>query len=107
MKRTRNTSFEDYGISDEMAAWLLSLCRMKTPEVQKMVKEAADLSCPDLSKYLVRSLSDGVSYISMEKSSDPVPATQRDFYGYRRKALARFSTLFVKYIMFGDESDLT
>ena len=104
--RTRNMKFEDYGISDEMAIWLLSLCRINSPDIRKMVEEAADLACPDLSKYLVRSLTEGVSYISMEKSEAPVPCSQKDFYGYRRKTLARFSTLYVKYIMFGDEIDI-
>lgn len=88
-----------------MRAWLLKLCRVNLPEIRDMVYKAAKLSNEGLAKWIYKSLTYGLSYIQMETMDDPVPATQKDFYGYRRKALAIFSTLYVRYLMFGDDSE--
>lgn len=106
MKRTRNITFEEYGIDEEMAEWLLKLCRLTDPEIRKMVHKAAELSNQELSRWIYKSLTEGLSYIQMETTDNPVPSTQKDFYGYRRKALSIFSTLYVKRLMFGDANEI-
>lgn len=83
----------------------MRLCRVDLPEIREMVDRASRLANEGLSRWIAKSLTEGLSYIELEKSDDPVPATQKDFYGYRRKALAIFSVLYTRYIMFGDEDE--
>lgn len=101
-KRTRNIGFEDYGIDRDMAVWLQKLCRIDLPEVKAMVEKAAMISNPGLAKYISKSLIEELSYHEMETSDMPVPASQPDFYGYRRKALSIFSTLYLQYLLYGE-----
>ena len=68
--RVRNISWKDYGIS-----------------VQTQREEAARESSEELAPYLLKSVTDDLSYeyLEFDDTLGRIPVGKTDFYGYRRK----------------------
>ncbi len=88
--RTRDKSLSDYGIDCSRAAELVELARLE--ENKGLICNAADLSNPGLSTFIIESLTQKRGYDRIYIKSH-IPAKRDDFYAYRRKALALFSLL--------------
>lgn len=88
--RTRQKGLQYYGISKERNKELLELARQE--QNRNLLLQAAEASNPDIAHYLVMGLYHGMSYSKIYKW-EPVPLPEKDFYGYRRKALAIFNHL--------------
>lgn len=88
--RTRQKGLQHYGIDRERGKELLLLARQE--QNRNLLIQAAKESNPELAHYLVMSLSCGMSYMEIYKR-EFVPLPEKDFYGYRRKALAIFNRL--------------
>ena len=91
--RTRQKGLQYYGISKERNRELLALARLE--HNRGLLLHAAEESNPQIARYLVKGLSQGVSYAEMYKR-EFVPLPEKDFYGYRRKALAIFNHLLIE-----------
>ncbi|MCD8371232.1 MAG: hypothetical protein LUC94_13090 [Clostridiales bacterium] len=88
--RTRHKRLTDYGIPESEVNGLYDLCRNLDDRGRELLHVAAVDSCPPgIAEYIFKSLTDGSSYDAMSKSQW-IPIGRDDFYGYRRKALAKF-----------------
>lgn len=96
--RTRNMGLQHYGLDSETAKRLQLLCRSEDKEIRSMVKAACELSNEGLSRYLYRSLTEGRSFVDLSEAKY-VPADIKDFYGYRRKAIAIFGNMYLKRLL--------
>ena len=96
--RTRNMGFQHYGLDSHTAKELQLLCQSKDTEIRKMVKDACELSNEGLARYLYRGLTCGDSFEDICKETY-LPAMPKDFYGYRRKAIAIFGNMYLKRLL--------
>ena len=79
-----------YGISTERSEELQELAKLK--KNRELVQIAAEQSRPELAKYIVESLVDGISYERLYRKYW-LPYTADDFYGYKRRAVFIFDML--------------
>ena len=79
-----------YGISTERSEELQKLAKLK--KNRELVQIAAEQSRPELAKYIVESLVDGISYERLYRKYW-LPYTADDFYGYKRRAVFIFDML--------------
>lgn len=95
--RVRNISWKDYGISVQTQRELKEFCflydeKKKRGNSQdladcKMIEEAARESSEELAPYLLKSVTDDLSYeyLEFDDTLGRIPVGKTDFYGYRRK----------------------
>lgn len=88
--RTRHMGYVHYGISTERSEELQKLAKLK--KNRQLVQIAAEQSRPELAKYIVESLVDGISYERLYRKYW-LPYTADDFYGYKRRAVFIFDML--------------
>ena len=88
--RTRYMGYIHYGISTERSEELQKLAKLK--KNRELVQIAAEQSRPELAKYIVESLVDGISYERLYRKYW-LPYTADDFYGYKRRAVFIFDML--------------
>ena len=98
--RVRNISWKDYGISVQTQRELKEFCflydeKKKRGNSQdltdcKMIEEAARESSEELAPYLLKSVTDDLSYeyLEFDDTLGRIPVGKTDFYGYRRKFYA-------------------
>lgn len=92
--RTRDMYFTDYGISQEEVNEVLSICRKGDSEMHKLIIEACAWSNPDLQNELFYGIVKGVGYDDLCKVVH-IPIGRGDYFGYRRKAIARIRQQFI------------
>ena len=88
--KTRHMGYMHYGISTERSEELQELAKLK--KNRELVQIAAEQSRPELAKYIVESLVDGISYERLYRKYW-LPYTADDFYGYKRRAVFIFDML--------------
>lgn len=95
---------EDYGLDKETAQRLAVLCQSEDPAIREIVAEACKRSNADISRWLYRHFTEGVSFNEMTKT-ECVPVMDTDFYGYHRKALSIFGNLYLKRLLPQERSE--
>ena len=88
--RTRYMGYIHYGISTERSEELQELAKLD--ENRELVQIAAEQSQPELAKYIVESLVEGIGYDRLYRKYW-LPYTADDFYGYKRRAIFIFDML--------------
>lgn len=88
--RTREKSMWDYGVPDDDQKKLLEKCKKLTQEESLILFQCAISTAPGLELVIYESITRGVGYRTILSSGRPIPATEDDFYAYRRKTLAEF-----------------
>lgn len=88
--KTRHMGYMHYGISTERSEELQELAKLK--KNRELVQIAAEQSRPELAKYIVESLVDGIGYERLYRKYW-LPYTADDFYGYKRRAVFIFDML--------------
>lgn len=88
--RTRELSYEDYGISEKECVELLEKCQNVDGDTEKLLLQAAQESNPDIASELFYSLRHDVSFQRLDTAQGQLLVDVVDFYAYRRKALYIF-----------------
>lgn len=89
--RTREKSYNDYNLSDDEVKKAFSFCRgpdFTSIDMFSLLSCAQDVY-PDLTYDICYSIRYGVSYERMD-AARYMDITKDSFYGYRRKAIAKF-----------------
>lgn len=89
--RTRYKRLRDFGLTVEEANELRTWCRTCLPEERELIRKAADMANPQLSRWLYQSLVRGQSYDTM-LAKEYIPIRREDFYAYQRATLAKLRT---------------
>lgn len=84
--KTRNASYNDYGMADSENNKWLEKCRNADCDMEQIMLQAAQESNEGIASTIFFSLRFGVSYERLIVVSD-IPINRVDFYAYRRKAL--------------------
>lgn len=84
--RTREKSYEDYGLTKYELEIVKDYCKIPGPEEQYIIRHAAMSANPDIAKEIYNSLVHKQSY-AKQADRGYIPMTEKDFYGYRRKAI--------------------
>lgn len=90
--RTRETYFNDYGITKDEEERLKALCREPNPRTRSLLHTAAYTVNPQLACDIIYSLVNTLSYDKICLIRD-IPIKRDDFYGYRRKTLAELKRI--------------
>ena len=88
--KTRHMGYMHYGISTERSEELQELAKLK--KNRELVQIAAEQSRPEMAKYIVESLVEGIGYDRLYRKYW-LPYTADDFYGYKRRAIFIFDML--------------
>ena len=94
--RTRNTSYSDYGITEDEKKYILDFCRTADADQKMIMKNALSELNPYIAPYIYYSLTEGKSYDKMIVKQE-IYMSKEDFYGYRRKgmeAIKRYMQLY-------------
>lgn len=114
--RVRNISWKDYGISVQTQRELKEFCFLYDEKKKRgnsqdladcrMIEEAAKESSEELAPYLLKSVTDDLSYeyLEFDNTLGRIPVGKTDFYGYRRKF---YDCLLKKEHKSGDKSGTT
>lgn len=84
--KTRNASYNDYGMADSEKNKWLGKCRNADCDMEQIMLQAAQESNKGFASEIFFSLRFGASYDQLIVVSD-IPINRVDFYAYRRKAL--------------------
>lgn len=84
--RTREKSYKDYGLMKYELSVVREYCKNPGPEEQYVIRQAVRLANPDIEEELYNSLVYKQSYMAQAEKGY-VPIGEKDFYGYRRKAI--------------------
>lgn len=88
--RTRDKSYDYYGISPEDAKKLRNYCRNMGQEDKLRLFQCAISKAPGLELLIYESITEGIGYISLRRRRGGIPAKADDFYAYQRRTLADF-----------------
>ena len=88
--RTRNKSYDYYGISPEDAKKLRNYCHNMDQEDRLRLFQCAISKAPGLELLIYESITEGIGYISLRRRRGGIPAKADDFYAYQRRTLADF-----------------
>lgn len=88
--RTRDKSYDYYGISPEDAKKLRNYCRNMDQEDKLRLFQCAISKAPGLELLIYESITEGIGYISLRRMRGGIPAKADDFYAYQRRTLADF-----------------
>lgn len=90
--RTREMTYDDYGISPEEREELRKQCRSRDEKTQLALLHSAYLSNCEISDELYYSLRKGISYERLCIAKD-IPINRNDFYAYQMKTIALFKVM--------------
>lgn len=88
--RTRDRSYDYYGISPEDVKKLRNYCRNMGQEDRLRLFQCAISKAPGLELLIYESITEGLGYISLSHRRGGIPAKADDFYAYQRLTLADF-----------------
>ena len=97
--RTREKSYNDYGLSDKEVIYIKNLCRNADEETLNIIINALSELQPYIAPYVYFSLVKNMSYEDI-CAKNYIFIGKGDFYGYRRKGMAcikRWLILFNKW----------
>lgn len=85
--RTREKSYNDYGLSDEEVRYIKGFCRNAEEEDKVIIINALSELQPYIAPYIYFSLVKNMSYEDI-CAKNYIFIGKGDFYGYRRKGMA-------------------
>lgn len=85
--RTREKSYNDYGLSDKEVVYIKNLCRNADEETLNIIINALSELQPYIAPYVYFSLVKNMSYEDI-CAKNYIFIGKGDFYGYRRKGMA-------------------
>lgn len=91
--RTRYKKLSDYDVPPEDQSKLYEKCKKLSQEESLILFQCAISAAPGLEIAIYDSLVSSVGYRTMEKQGEFIPASEDDFYAYRRKTLGEFYRL--------------
>ena len=94
--RTREKSYQDYGITEEEKLYILEFCRKADDEQRLVIKNALAELNPYIAPYVFYSLVDGMSYEDI-CSKNYLYIGKGDFYGHRRQGMAAIKRWMILY----------
>lgn len=92
--RTREKSYEDYGITPEEVRRIKEYCQNATMEDRITLLQCAISSAPGIEIEIYESLVGNVGYDRLSKLRN-IPLKKDDFYGYQRKTLDEYMRLMI------------
>lgn len=84
--RTREKSFEDYGMTKDEVEYVKKFCINSTAEQRQMIKNALSEISPYIAEKCLESLVENKSFDDLCKE-EYVYICKDDFYAYRRKGI--------------------
>jgi hypothetical protein len=94
--RTREKSYEDYGLTCEDVAYIKEFCRTADEEQQNLIRSALAEIQPYIAPFVFYSLVQNLSYEQINKHSY-IYIGKGDFYGYRRQGMAAIKRWMILY----------
>lgn len=94
--RTREKSYEDYGMTIEEVRQVKDFCRNSNEEEKILIKNALAELDPYIAPYVYYSLVDNVSYDIMS-AKNYIYIGKGDFYGHRRQGMAAIKRWMILY----------
>lgn len=85
--RTREKSYEDYGITKKEKFYILEFCRNANDEEKAIIKNALSEINPYIAPFVYYSLVDNISYDKMIVKQE-IYMDKGDFYAYRRLGMS-------------------
>ena len=85
--RTREKSYNDYGLSDKEVYYIKNLCRNADEEQLNIIRNALSELQPYIAPYVYFSLVKNMSYEDI-CAKNYIFIGKGDFYGHRRKGMA-------------------
>ena len=85
--RTREKSYEDYGITDKEKRYIKDFCRNANDKEREIIRSALSELQPYIAPYIFYSLVDNLSYEDI-CSKNYLFIGKGDFYGHRRQGIA-------------------
>lgn len=94
--RSRYMGYSDYGLTADEVRSIKELCDNIEcgSEEDVLLRSCCHEVNPNIENALYISLKKGISYDEMSKR-DYIPIYKNDFYGYRRRVMARFLSLYL------------
>ena len=84
--RTREKSYNDYGLSEKEVRYIKEFCRNANEEDKTIIRNAISELQPYIAPYVYFSLVDNLSYEDV-CAKNYIFIGKGDFYGYRRKGM--------------------
>ena len=85
--RTREKSYEDYGITDKEKRYIKDFCRNANDEEKEIIRNALSELQPYIAPFVFYSLVDNLSYEDI-CAKNYLFIGKSDFYGHRRQGMA-------------------
>lgn len=85
--RIRDKPYSAYGLFEWERKIVEKYCTNPDQQKEKLIREAIRASSPDLEEELYQSIVHKKSY-AVQSKKKYIPIGEKDFYGYRRKALS-------------------
>ena len=84
--RTREKSYEDYGMTEKEVRYVKDFCRNANDEEREIIRNAISELQPYIAPYIFFSLVDNLSYEDI-CAKNYIFMGKGDFYGHRRKGM--------------------
>lgn len=94
--RKRETSYSDYGITEDEVQYIKDFCRNSNTEQQKLIKYALSELVPYIAPYVYYSLVNNLSYEDI-CAKNYLYIGKGDFYGHRRQGMAAIKRWMILY----------
>ena len=94
--RTREKSYDDYGLNEKEVRYIKEFCRSASEEEQVIIRNALSELQPYIAPYVYYSLVDNLSYEHV-CAKNYIFIGKGDFYGYRRKGMAAIKRWLILY----------
>lgn len=94
--RTREMSYEDYGITDEEKKYIIDFCRKADEKKKEFIKIALSELQPYIAPFVFYSLVDNLSYEDI-CAKNYLYIGKGDFYGHRRQGMAAIKRWMILY----------
>ena len=94
--RIRDATWKDYGMSKKERKMVAKFCSNPSAYDLIIIKAAIDSTNPSIAKELHNSIVHGQSYVK-QSMRNFIPMGEKDFYGYRRKAIYKIYSMMVLF----------
>lgn len=96
--RTREMSYEDYGMNDKEVRYIKEFCRNANQEEKTIIKYALSEIQPYIAPFVYYSLVNNMSYEEL-CGKEYIYTGKVDFYGHRRQGIACIKRWLILYNM--------
>ena len=94
--RTREMSYEDYGLADNEIKYIKDFCRNANTEEKEIIRNALSELQPYIAPFVYRSLISNLSYEDI-CAKNYIFIGKVDFYGHRRKGMESIKRWMILY----------